>query len=523
MISLDRDSFIVPGKWTARIKAAPERKYLASKRIWRLSMNAANKHFLRANFTKGEFEPAALEAVKPVGPQSDSGESGKGSGRFPANPTGLLSHQREALDKAYRKRGFAFFHEMGSGKSRTLLELWKVYFAEGLICEAWVICPNTLTGNWHEQIDIWAPELKGRIEVHGVSSLQAGALPQKLIDRAHKQLAIGIDESQTIKNFKAKRSEVVHTLGACAAYCAILTGTPITRSVGDLYSQFEAIDPRILGFKSYYSFRNRYCVMGGYENKQIVGYQNLPELLATIEPYTHTVTNPVDLPPQSHETRTVQLSKEQKRLLKELKQLMQTQLDNETLTVENALAFYTRGAQIIGGHYATDSGILLPLADNPKLSELEEILEGTGKKVVIFCRFVPEVKLIQSALLKYGAVRLDPEIEPPIDTVNRFNDDPSIRVIVSTYARGSRGFTMVGGKVLVRYSGTWEFELLVQSEKRIHRIGQDEPTLVIDLIANVMLDRHMKAVAEGKQSIADFVSNSLENPQVLTGMFDEEF
>jgi len=519
MILLDKDSFILPGKWSARARGAPERKYLASKRYWRLSVNAANKHYLRANFTRAEFDARAWEAAKPVGSQSVGGILAPG--RFPVEPAGLLSHQSEALDKAYGKRAFAFFHEMGSGKSRTLLELWSQYLLEGRIAEGWMFCPNTLTGNWHEQMRLWAPGINEKMEVFGIASLQSGSLPDRLRHRLHDHLALGIDESQSIKNFKARRSEVVQELGAKTVVNNILTGTPITKGVGDLYSQFQFLDPRILGFKSYYSFRNRYCVMGGFEGKQIIGYQNMNELLATIEPYSHTVTNPVDLPPQAHETRNVNVSAEQKRLLRELKTQMATMLDNEELTVENALSFYTRGAQIIGGHFATDSGILVPLEKNPKLDELKEIVDGTGQKIVVFCRFVPEVKLIHRSLLDYGAVRLDPDIEPPIDTVNRFQTDPDVRIIVSTYARGSRGFTMTAGKLMVRYSGTFNYEELVQSEKRIDRIGQDEPTMVIDLLANVFLDHHMKDIAEGKKSLADFVSQSLENPRALLAMFDE--
>lgn len=517
MITIDKDSFVVPAKWTVRVRSAPERKYIPAKKLWRLSMNAANKHFLRANFLANEFTPEAWNQAKPAGA---SLLQGTGTGRFPASPVGLLSHQREGLDKAYGKRGFAFFHEMGSGKSRTLLELWKQYFLEGRIAEAWVIGLNTLVGNWHEQIGLWAPEIRDRIEVYGVSSLQAGGLPDRLRSRLHPALAIGVDESQSIKNFKANRSEVVQELGTKTAFNSILTGTPITKNVGDLYSQFEFLDPKILGFKSFYSFRNRYCVLGGYENKQILGYQNLNELMLTIEPYVHVVSNPVDLPPQGHETREVKLSVEQKRLLRELKTLMQTQLDNQELTVENALSFYTRGAQIIGGHFATDGGAVVPLEQNPKLDELIQIVEGTGQKLVVFCRFVPETLLVQRAFQNYGAVRLDPNIEDPIDTVNRFQRDPEVRILVSTYARGSRGFTMTAGKLLVRYSGTFAFEELVQSEKRIHRIGQDEPTMVIDLIANVQLDRHMKEIAEGKRSLAQFVSDSLENPKALIAMLD---
>lgn len=517
MITVEGSNFIVPGKWTVRVRAAPERKYIAGRQHWRLSMNAANKHFLRANFTANEFSPDAWNQAKPVG----SGFiQGAGTGRFPSDPAGLLSHQREGLDKAYGKRSFAFFHEMGSGKSRTQLELWNQYFKEGRIAEAWVIALNTLVGNWREQIGIWTPHLADRIEVYGVSSLQAGGLPDRLRSRLHEALAIAVDESQSIKNFKANRSEVVQELGVPTAFNTILTGTPITKNIGDLYSQFQFLDPKILGFKSFYTFRNRYCVMGGYENKEILGYKNLNELMVTIEPYVHVVSNPVDLPPQGHETRNVSLSTEQKRLLRELKTLMQTMLDNQELSVENALSFYTRGAQIIGGHFATNDGPVVPLEQNPKLAELKEIVEGTAQKLVVFCRFVPETHLIQRAFREYGAVRLDPDIEDPIDTVNRFQRDPDVRILVSTYARGSRGFTMTAGKLLVRYSGTWAFEELVQSEKRIHRIGQDEPTLVIDLIANIQLDRHMKEVAEGKRSLAQFVSESLENPKALLSMFD---
>jgi len=520
MIQVEKDYFVVPAKWSARVRSAPERKYIVARKLWRLSMNAANRHFLRANFTQNEFACDAWEQARPVGRQTVGAVDG--TGRFPSSPIGLLSHQREALDKAYNKRAFAFFHEMGSGKSRTLLELWKQYFLEGRIAESWVICLNTLIGNWHEQIGLWAPELKDRIEVYGVSSLQAGGLPDRLRERTHDHLAIGVDESQSIKNFKARRSEVVQELGFKAAFTDILTGTSITKGVGDLYSQFQFLDPKILGFRSYYSFRNRYCVMGGFEGKQIIGYQNLNELLATIEPYTHVVSNPVDLPPQAHETREVKISAEQKRLLRELKTLMATELDRHLLTVANALSFYTRGAQILGGHFAVAPGQVIPLEHNPKLEELKEIVDGTNQKIVVFCRFVPEALLIQKAFLEScRAVRIDPDIEDPIDTVNRFQKDPAIRLLVATYGRGSRGFTMTAGKLMVRYSGTFAYEELVQSEKRIHRIGQDEPTMVIDLLANVALDRRMKEIAEGKKSLADFVTQSLEHPKALLSMFDE--
>jgi len=151
--------------------------------------------------------------------------------------------------------------------------------------------------------------------------------------------------------------------------------------------------------------------MGGFENKQIVGYQNIPELLTALAPYTHVVKDPVELPPQAHEDRNIPLSPEQRRLLRELKEMMMTEMEGSVLSVTNALTYYTRGAQILGGFFPLAEGRVAVLDDNPKLDELIEVVEGTDKKVVIFCRFIPEAKLIERKLAKYGIVRLGSDSE----------------------------------------------------------------------------------------------------------------
>lgn len=512
MITLQQNQFQIPGAWTYRAKGAPDRKYVASQRIWLLPNSLPNRKYLLGNFLATDFDPAALQAAtateaapKPV------------SVPMPEWPPGLLPHQEEALNLAWGKEAFFFAHDMGAGKSRTLLELWRGYFNAGLINEAWVICPNSLTDNWVDQINKWVPELKDLIKIYGILSLSAGSLPIELVKRSHKRLAVAVDESQRIKNSQAKRTRVMAEIGKNCAFRANLTGTDITKGIEDLYSQYNFLDPNILGYKSFFAFRNRYCMMGGFENKQIVGYQNMAELMQLIAPHTHKVIDPVKLPPQSRETRMVSLAPEQKRLLAELKSQMQTEMAGNRITADNALVYYTRGAQILGGFFPLADGGVMRLPTNNKLTELVEIIEGTSKKVVVFCRFIPEMNMITETLREKGIKTLQIRAKDPTlqDQVKAFQEDDEHQVIVSTYAMGSVGFTLTRGKILVEYSGTFNYEESVQARKRIHRIGQEDQTKVIRLMAVSKLDQAIQDIADRKKTIADFVNDSLTNPKAL--------
>lgn len=513
MITLQQDKFEVPGAWTVRVKAAPDRKYIAARRVWVLPNTLPNRKYLLGNFLPTDFDPSALDAAN--GPSSLPPPLT--AAPMPEWPADLLPHQSDALQLAWGQAAFFFAHDMGSGKSRTLLELWLAYWKGGLIDEAWVICPNSIIDNWHDQIARWTPELKGIVKVYGILSLSAGNLPIELVKRSHKRLAVAVDESQRIKNAQAKRTKVMAEIGKNCAFRANLTGTNITKGVEDLYSQYNFLDPDILGYKSFYAFRNRYCMMGGFENKQIVGYQNMAELMKLISPYTHVVKDPVKLPPQTREQRDVELSPEQKRLLAELKGQMMTEMAGNKITVTNALAYYTRGAQILGGFFPMADGAVMRLPGNNKLDELVGIIEGTDLKVVVFCRFIAETAMITETLRAKGIGVLQIRANDPTlqDQVKAFQEDDKHQVIVSTYAMGSVGFTLTRGKVMVEYSGTFNYEESVQARKRIHRIGQEDQTKVIRLMAKSKLDRAIQEIADRKQSLADYVTGSLANPKAL--------
>lgn len=517
-ISDDKEFFIAPGSWSFKMKPAPERTFRRNKADWIAPNHEANRRFLLSNFRDSDFTPLALEEVKKtaaamvVPPEPKWPEGGE----FP-----LLPHQTRALHKAWGKAQFAFFHGMGSGKTRTMLELWRGMFESGMITEAWAIVPNSLIDNWLEQIRKWTPELEDKIKIYGILSLSAGKLAIDLAGRSHPKLAVAVDESQKIKESKATRTKSVFTIGKFCGYRYIMTGTSVTKGIEDLYSQFFFLNPDIIGHRSFFTFRNRYCMMGGFERKKIIGYINSNELMDLLAEWCDVVPDPVDLPDMVPEDRRVPLSDEQKMLMKELKSQMQTEFSGHSLSIANVLTYYTRAAQIMGGFFPTDNGYVR-LSSIPRLDELMDIMKSTDHKVVIFCRFKPEQDIILDSLQKagYNAACIksgDPTLQ---DQVNSFQTDPDVRAIVATYAMGSVGFTLTAGRILVKYTGTFNYEDEAQSEFRIRRIGQKFETKGIRIMSNSPLDRRMKEIAEGKFNIAQFVQDSLRNPADLIKLLD---
>ena len=217
-----------------------------------------------------------------------------------------------------------------------------------------------------------------------------------------------VDESSKIKTHSATRTKKCITLGSLSEYRLILTGTPVTQGLHDLFAQMQFLHTGILNCKSYFQFKNMYCVMGGFENRSIIGYQRREELMGLISPYVDVVTKEdalPDLPPKVYQTIEVELTKEQKVAIEELKQIMRTESEGKELTVNTVLERLTRYQQIIGGNFPFNDeetggyGVTPIPGKNPKLDALVELIEPLeGEKVIIWARFRPELQAISERL-----------------------------------------------------------------------------------------------------------------------------
>lgn len=459
-----------------------------------------------------------------------------------------MGHQLVALRRAWNKKEFALFHEMGTGKTFTTINLAAARYQAGLIDGLVVICPTPIKYIWEFELEkfcpidysawiyesgdkpkIWIREKREELKVLvvGVESLSIsnGQSIQQLeyFQRFHKFMC-AIDESSRIKNWKAARSKNVVKVGGWAEYRLLLTGTPVTQGLQDLFGQFLFLNAKIIDCKNFFVFRNRYCVMGGFQGKQILGYQFQDDLLNKLKPYVDYVTKEqcLDLPEQIYPAPIiVQQSDEQKRVMKQLTDEFAMIDGTDEITVSTVLERMLRYQQVIGGSFPFEEDgeyHTKPIpGGNPKLDAMMEYIDDIPEnaKVIIWARFVPEIGYITERLKKvygersvvqfYGATT--PE-ERPVNSA-AFQEDSQVRFIVSNQTVGGYGQTWTAGTYVIYYSNTFSYEDRYQSESRPHRKGQTNHVTYQDIEMAVPQDRMILKAIRKKKDLAQVVEEAL--------------
>jgi len=461
-----------------------------------------------------------------------------------------MGHQLVALRKAYRLKEYALFHEMGTGKTYTAINLAAARYLAGLIDALVVICPTPIKHIWEAELEKFCPvdyscwvwesgdqldqkwfrvkkdELK--ILVIGVESLSIkngrSTCAIEYFKRFHRFMCV-VDESSRIKNWKAARTKAVCEVGGWAEFRLILTGTPVTQGLEDLFGQFLFLNAKIIDCKNYFVFRNKYCVMGGFQGKQILGYQFKEDLLGKIAPFTDYVTKEqcLDLPEQVYpEPISVKPTDEQKRVMKQMKTEYAMEDQGKEITVSTVLERTLRYQQVIGGTfpYEEEDGTYktIPISGgNPKLDATLEYIGDIpdNAKVIIWARFVPEIEyLIETIRREYGESSVvdfygatTPE-QRPINS-ERFQSDPTCRFIVSNQTVGGYGQTWTAATYAVYYSNTFSYEDRYQSESRPHRKGQLNRVTYQDIEMAVPQDRMILRAIRKKRNLAQEVEATL--------------
>lgn len=336
--------------------------------------------------------------------------------------------------------------------------------------------------------------------------------------KTHKGTVMGvIDESTCIKNHKAKRTKKALEIGAKCRVRRIATGSPITNSPLDLYSQFAFLDKQILGCGSYYAFRNVYAEIERITTRQgqsfdkVLKYKNLPMLSKRIEDFSYRITKKecLDLPDKVYITRDVELTPEQKQLYKQMKDLSFALHEDEIMSVQVALTKILRLHQILCGSFTTDEGELIKIPNN-RLAALEEVLEETSGKVIIWANYLQNIADIKEMLKqKYGeesfvsytgSVSSDDRVE----AIRLFqNQNSPVRFFVGNVQTAGRGITLTAAQTVIYYSNNYSLEMRQQSEDRAHRVGQVNNVTYIDLLVRNSLDEKIIQALLAKRNIAN--------------------
>jgi len=348
-----------------------------------------------------------------------------------------FNHQAEALDDGWDRIEFGLFMEMGTGKSKVLIDNMGMLYQSGLINFALVIAPKGVYRNWvakeipeHMSDDIphrvirWvsSPNKKQTEEMRSVkdkfngltifvmnvesfSSLKGKNAGEWMARALGSNGMIAIDESTTIKNHKAKRTKALMKIAAGFKYRRLLTGSPITKSPMDIYSQCEFLRPGLLGYDSYYAFQGRYAVvqrktMGQAAFQQIIGFKNLDELTNKIDMFSFRVLKKdcLDLPDKIYTARYVGMTSEQFKMYEDVRRHAMVLLDDgELVTAPAVITQMLRLQQIMSGHLKTDDGEMLYFPSK-RMDALTEIMDEHDGKAIIWSRFWYDIQQITQML-----------------------------------------------------------------------------------------------------------------------------
>lgn len=326
------------------------------------------------------------------------------------------------------------------------------------------------------------------------------------------------DESQRIKTYDAAQSKAMHELGDQARYKLILSGTPVQTAAIDIWSQYRFLDKTVFG-DNFFKFRGRYAIMGGYGNKKIVGYKDLEGLIKKEHSIAFRVTKDeaLDLPEQTFETRKIQFNQKEKNLYERIKKDSYAELDGGGhITATTVLTRLLRLQQLAGGFLVQDDAQKPQLVSRAKLDALADIIEdyviGSGKKLVIFARFIAEVKAIMELAgkvlpkeLKQVAIYGDIKKEDRGGIVKQFQEDPNTVLFIGQIDTAGTGITLTAADTCVYYSKNFNYATYSQSLSRIHRIGQRNCCTYIDLEIEGTIDELISKALSRKEDMAKTV------------------
>lgn len=458
-------------------------------------------------------------------------------------------HQKKRIQVAWKKPGYADFSEMGTGKTKAAIDEMCMMYEESLIDAAVIIAPKGVYKNWSDRefpthaperikmdIVVWG-EGSGKRHQENMSSLFDGDRHFKILvinveafsqkGKAwelvmeflnHRTVAIYVDESTTIKNPTAKRTKNVIAFRPLSKYRRIMTGNCTPRSPMDLYSQFEFLGEKMLGFSSYYSFRARHAIMkkipmGGRKIDIIVGYREIEDLMKKIEPHSFRVRKDecLDLPPKIYTYRDVEMTDEQERMYREIKASATTALDANThVTATEIIVQILRLHQILCGHVKDEVGVIHEVPTK-RIAALLEVVEENGGKTIIWSRFRHDIDKIVVALGEQYGPESVVQYHGGVDdakrkiAIDRFQEDPKCRFFVGNPQTGGRGITLHAAQTVVYYSTDYDLDARMQSEDRAHRSGLKHSVTYVDMVCRGTMEEKIIKALRKKLDVSSLI------------------
>lgn len=422
--------------------------------------------------------------------------------------------------------GFLNSSEMGTGKTLATIAAMNRLHAEGTVSRVLIVCPSTLKYTWAAEFSKSGVPWKVKI-LEGHSSkrredLAHGTSKDTVVITNYESLSklapdlrswkpdlVVADECHQIKNHKALKTKALKSLKAPRRWA--LTGTPMVQSPLDIWSIFDWIRPGHFA-TNFYAFRNRYAVIFSGAGFPIIrSWRNLPELQEKVSRFSFRVTKEecLDLPEKSHQVVEIDLGPKEREAYDQMSREMLAEVGDDMIPAQTALVKMMKLQQITSGFIIGDRGPVV--IGDTKIKALEDLLESLqDNKVVIWCKFKEEIRQIEALLLKqkraFVTMTGDTSEADRQRNVEAFQKVSGNMVLVGISSVGGLGITLTAASHCIYFSNTWSLGDRMQSEDRLHRIGQKNAVTYYDLVAHRTIDGYVRKVITKKANLLDKIT-----------------
>lgn len=395
--------------------------------------------------------------------------------------TNLLPHQQLAFNKIKKNKVGALFMDMGTGKTRTVIELLNSKFEQEKINKILYCSPFSIIDNVKEQFEKHCPEMLNITKFCGIESLSLSSkLYLEVFNYVNDKTAIVVDESTLIKNHTAKRTKRLLDLSKKCKYKYILSGCPVTRDISDLFSQFYFLSPAIFEYCNWYEFANNHVVFHSHYKNRILRTKNENYLAEKMQPYVFKVKKEecLSLPPQNYENRYCITTEEEDIQYNELK------LRCFEKIIEDPTGIEFCGMLECLLHFSAKIKKRQAL-----LKETLEEIDLKNNKLLIFCKHIDTQKQVELMLrksYKIGSISGETKPKDRKEIIENFREN--LQILILNYGVGSYGLNLQEANYIIYYEQTFDYGLIEQSENRIHRIGQNKKCFYIKLLSDLKID-----------------------------------
>lgn len=428
--------------------------------------------------------------------------------------TDLYEYQAQAVDKLSKVKVGALYMEMGTGKTRTALELIQRRMLAGKVKQALWLCPYSMTRDLPELLSEHASGAQECIRIAGIESLSNSTRTyEELLAYVHSAPTyLIVDESLLVKNPFAYRTSRVTDISYACKYKLILNGTPVSRNEADLFAQWYILDWRILGYRSYYSFAANHLEMDADRPGRIVRVLNTDYLARKIMPYTYqcSKSDVLDLPPKTYTTVSFDTTYDQYVHYRDVADALIEQVDEQRpdtiYRLFGALQAITSGLRVClsdDGRHSTTTPFFDHWSDNPRVMALSYLLEEIGnEQCVIYCKYTHEIDDIIDMLDGRGISfdgRMSPESRQAAKTAFKHG---GAQFLVANKTCARFGLNLQFARTEVFYNNDWDWGTRAQAEDRVHRVGQTKEVHIWDIYASGTLDSVILDCLNNKESLS---------------------